>query len=90
MSFQTRRVTVRVSLLSSWPVKIEDVTRSSWLVKTRQLVLTRCLLKPENAEHGSLVQDEAVKKLGELNVLAYEDILLSIDTKTAAGKVAFN
>jgi len=44
----------------------------------------------EAAEHGSSVQDEAVKKLGKLNVLAYEDILLSIDTKTAAGKVAFN
>ena len=44
----------------------------------------------EAAENGSSVQDEAVKKLGELNVLAYEDIHLSIDTKTAAGKVAFN
>ncbi len=31
--------------------------------------------KFEEAEHGSSVQDEAVKKLGELNVLAYEDIL---------------
>ena len=44
----------------------------------------------EMAELGSSVQDEAVKKLGELNVLMYEDILLSIDTKTAAGKIAFN
>ena len=42
------------------------------------------------AELGSSVQDEAVKKLGELNVLMYEDILLSIDTKTAAEKIAFN
>ena len=42
------------------------------------------------AELGSSVQDEAVKMLGTMNVLAYEDILLSIDTKNAAGKVAFN
>ncbi len=42
------------------------------------------------AEHCSSVQDEAVKKLCNLNVLAYEEILLSIDTKNAAGKVAFN
>ncbi len=27
---------------------------------------------------------------GDLNVLVYEDILLSINTKTAAEKVAFN
>ena len=39
---------------------------------------------------NSSIQDEAVKKLGKMNVLAYEDILLSIDTKTAAGKVVFN
>ena len=38
---------------------------------------------------GSSVQDEAVKKLGELNVLMYENILLSTDAKTAARKVAF-
>ncbi len=44
----------------------------------------------EEAEHGSSVQDEVVKKLGDLNVHAFEDILLSIDTKTAAGKVALN
>ena len=41
----------------------------------------------EEAKHGSSVQDEAVKKLGDLNVLAYENILY---TKIAAGKVAFN
>ena len=44
----------------------------------------------EMAELRSSVQDEAVKKLGKLNVLTYEDILMSIDTKTAAGKVAYN
>ncbi len=43
----------------------------------------------EKAEHGSSVQDEAVKKLGKLNVLAYKNILLSIDTKNA-GKVAIS
>ena len=31
-----------------------------------------------------------MKKLGALNELMYEDFLLSIDTKTAAGKIAFN
>ncbi len=41
-------------------------------------------------EHGSSVQDEEVKKLGKLNLLAYENILLSIVIKTAAGKVAIN
>ncbi len=46
--------------------------------------------KFEEAEHGPSVPDEAVKKLGDLNVLPYEDTLLSIDTKTPAGKVAFN
>ncbi len=46
--------------------------------------------KFEEAEHGSSVQAETVKKLGEFNLLAYEDILLSIETKTPAGKVAFN
>ncbi len=46
--------------------------------------------KFEEAEHGSSVQDEAVKKLSDLNMLAYEDILLPIDTNTSAGKVAFN
>ena len=30
-----------------------------------------------------------MKKLGELNVLMYENILLSTDAKTAARKVAF-
>ena len=40
----------------------------------------------EMAEHGSSVQDEAVRKLGELNVPEYEDILLSINTKTADEK----
>ncbi len=44
----------------------------------------------EAAEHASSVHFEAVKKLGDLNVLLYEDIILSIDNKTAAGKVAFN
>ncbi len=39
--------------------------------------------KFEKAEHSSSVQNETVKKLGDLNVSAYEDIL-------AAGKVAFN
>ncbi len=82
-------MTGRVGLLSSWLVETEEVTRSSWLVKAIQLVLTRFLLKPK-AEHGSSVQDEAVKKLGDLNILAYEDIFLSIDTKTDAAKVAFN
>ena len=36
------------------------------------------------------VEDKAMTKLGKLNVLAYEDILLSIDMKTAARKVNFN
>ncbi len=40
------RVTERVDLISSWPVETEEVTRSSWSVKTRQLVLTKFLLKP--------------------------------------------
>lgn len=44
----------------------------------------------EMTEHGTSVQDEAIKKLVKLTVLAYEDILLSIDIKSAAGKVAFN
>ncbi len=35
-------------------------------------------------EHGSLVSDGAVKKLGELNVLSYEDILW-----TTVGKDVF-
>ncbi len=43
----------------------------------------------EIAEHDSSVHDEAVKKLDKLNMLAYEDIFLSIDTKTTAGKVPF-
>ncbi len=41
----------------------------------------------EEAENGSSDQDEAVKKLGDLNVLAYENILY---TRTVTGKVAFN
>ncbi len=44
--------------------------------------------KFEKAEHSSSVQNETVKKLGDLNVLAYEDVLLFIDPKSAAGKVA--
>ncbi len=44
----------------------------------------------EIADHGSLVQDEDVKKPGELNILACDDIFLSIDTKAANGKFAFN
>ena len=43
----------------------------------------------ENAALGTSIEDMAVTKLGELNVLAYEDILLSIDTNSSAGKVAF-
>ena len=39
---------------------------------------------------GTSFEDKAVTKLGELNVLAYEDILLSIGAKTAARKVTFN
>ncbi len=42
------------------------------------------------AEHGSLVQDEAVKKLRDLHVIAYGDIFLCVDTKIAVGKVEFN
>ncbi len=34
----------------------------------------------EDSEHGSSVQAEAVEKLGDLNVLTFKDILLSIDT----------
>ncbi len=59
----------------------EDKTASDDKVPTRTEI--------EDAEHGSSVQDEAIKKLGDVNVPAYEDILLSIDTKTAAGKVVF-
>ncbi len=44
----------------------------------------------EKAEHGSSVQDEAIKKLCKLNMLAYEDNFLLINTKNTAGKVAFN
>ncbi len=44
----------------------------------------------EKDEHGLSVQDEAVKRLGKLNALPFEDTLLSIDTKTAAGKFLFD
>ncbi len=44
----------------------------------------------EMVEHGSTFQDEAFKQWGELNILECEDIPLSIDTKTTAGKGAFN
>ena len=40
-------------------------------------------------EMGALwmsIEDKVITKPGELNVLACEDILLSIDTKTTAGK----
>ena len=39
---------------------------------------------------GTLVEDEAMTTFGKLNVLTYEDILLSIDMKTVAQKVTFN
>ncbi len=45
--------------------------------------------KFEMAAQGSSVEDRAVKKLGWLNVLANEDILLFIDNKTADGNVVF-
>ena len=42
------------------------------------------------AESGSSEDDKKVKKLGELNELGYEDLILSINGSTKAGKVAFN
>ncbi len=87
-------MTGRVGLISSWLVETEEVARSSLLLvgegKTVGVdkVPTQTMFKM--AEHGSSVQDAAIKKLGKINVLPNEDILLSIDTKTAPGKVAFN
>ena len=39
---------------------------------------------------GSAKEDKAVKKLGELNEEAYEDIILSINHTSNMGKVAFS
>ncbi len=47
-------------------------------------------IKFEMDEHGSTVQMKLLRILESLNVLARENILLSINTKNAAWKVAFN
>ena len=42
------------------------------------------------AELGTSDEDQATVKKGELNELAFEDLILSINTDTKAGRVAFN
>ncbi len=42
------------------------------------------------AESSSSVSDKKILKLGGLNKLAYEDIVLSINCTTSSGKVAFS
>ena len=44
----------------------------------------------ELAELGTSEEDQKILELAELNELAYEDMLLSIDTDTKAGQVAFD
>ena len=43
----------------------------------------------ENALKGDMDLDKKIIKLGELNKLAYEDLILSIKTNSSVGKVAF-
>ena len=43
----------------------------------------------ENALEGDLNLIEKILKLGELNKLACEDLILSINTSSSVGKVAF-
>ena len=43
----------------------------------------------ENALEGDDDLDKKIVKLGELNELAYEDLILSINTSYSVGKVAF-
>ena len=42
------------------------------------------------AELGNSPDDKKVVRLGDLNELAYEDLILSINGNTKAGRVAFN
>ena len=43
----------------------------------------------ENALEGDDDLNKKIIKLGELNELAYEDLILSINTSSSVGKVAF-
>ena len=43
----------------------------------------------ENAFEGDTDLDEKIVRLGKLNKLAYEDLILSINTSSSVGKVAF-
>lgn len=44
----------------------------------------------ELAKSGTSDDDKKIVKVGELNLLAYEDTVLSINATTAIGKVAFS
>ena len=44
----------------------------------------------ELAELGTSEEDQKILELAELNQMAYEDMLLSMDTDTKAGQVAFD
>ena len=43
----------------------------------------------ENALEGDMVLNKKIIKLDELNELAYENLILSINTSSSVGKVAF-
>ena len=45
--------------------------------------------KYENALKGDVDQDKKMIKFGELNELAYENLIWSINTSSSVGKVAF-
>ena len=70
----------------SWPVKFKARGRRRGYTK----LLTGAVRIPtqaevELAELGTSEEDRRTLELAELNQLAYEDILLSIDTDTKAG-----
>ena len=43
----------------------------------------------ENALKGNMSFNKKIMKLGELNKLTYEDLILSINTNSSDGKVVF-
>ena len=75
----------------SWPVKFKARGRRrgyAKLLSGAAKIPTQAEI--ELAELGTSEEDQKILELAELNELAYEDMLLSIDTDTKAGQVAFD